>query len=111
MKRPRTAEFARKLKQLREAKGMSLTSLADRLHVSTPCVWNWENGKSLPRPRVRAELAKILNTSVEELRLPSAKIERSQSAAAVNDLVMKAKLEIAAACGLPPSRVEITVRY
>lgn len=52
----------------RKQLGMTQADVAERLKVSFQAVSKWENG-TLPNVEVLVELAKILNTSVDEILL------------------------------------------
>lgn len=55
------------LAEARERAGRSQDSLGDLLGVTGKTVSHWERGVSIPRPDVRAELAKALGFTMDEL--------------------------------------------
>jgi len=59
--------FAKKLKQLRQQTGWSQEQLADRLNVTRQAVAKWERGTGFPDIDNVQALAKLFNTSVNEL--------------------------------------------
>ena len=59
--------FAKKLKQLRQQTGWSQEQLADRLNVTRQAVAKWERGTGFPDIDNVQALAKLFNTSVDEL--------------------------------------------
>lgn len=59
--------FAKKLKQLRQQAGWSQEQLADRLNVTRQAVAKWERGAGFPDIDNMQALAKLFNTSVDEL--------------------------------------------
>ena len=59
--------FAKKLKQLRQQTGWSQEQLADRLDVTRQAVAKWERGAGFPDIDNVQALAKLFNTSVDEL--------------------------------------------
>ncbi len=59
--------FAKKLKQLRQQAGWSQEQLADRLNVTRQAVAKWERGAGFPDIDNVQALAKLFNTSVDEL--------------------------------------------
>jgi transcriptional regulator with XRE-family HTH domain len=67
------SKFALYLRNLREAKGLSLRSLAARAGVSQVAIWKWERGGSRPGPRFIPSLAKALEVSTLALRTLAAK--------------------------------------
>ena len=52
---------------LRKEKGMTQTSLADKLNISNRTVSKWENGDGFPDITILPELGKVLGVSVVEL--------------------------------------------
>ena len=59
--------FAKKLKQLRQQTGWSQEQLADQLNVTRQAVAKWERGAGFPDIDNMQALAKLFNTSVDEL--------------------------------------------
>ena len=59
--------FAKKLKQLRQQADWSQEQLADRLNVTRQAVAKWERGAGFPDIDNVQALAKLFNTSVDEL--------------------------------------------
>lgn len=62
-----TESFMAAFRQRRKSKGLSLQDLADRLQVSLNTVWNWEHGKTQPRPAQYPQLA--FHLGIEPLHL------------------------------------------
>ena len=56
-----------RLRELREKMGLSQQDVADRSGVSLTQIWRYENGKSDPTLDAIAEIAKVLNCSVDYL--------------------------------------------
>lgn len=50
----------------REARGLSVAELADRVGVSAMSVYNWESGRSRPRLRNLSALCKTLRLRISE---------------------------------------------
>lgn len=59
--------FSDRLKQLRVQHGFTQEALAARLGVSQGTVGNWEGGKREPDFQTVAALARILNTTTDDL--------------------------------------------
>ncbi len=53
--------------QLRRKKGMSQEALAEKLGVSAQAVSKWENDQSCPDIQLLPQLARVLDTTVDEL--------------------------------------------
>jgi len=60
-------EVGKRMRRLREAKGLSRRSLADALHVNVTSLVGWEGGVRLPRAGVRKRLARLLDTNIATL--------------------------------------------
>ena len=59
--------FGEKIKQLREEKGMTQQSLADKLYVTRQAVSRWEHGMRYPDLLTAKKIAQVLDVSVDEL--------------------------------------------
>ena len=60
------------IKEARISKGLRQKELAERLGVSSVAVCRWEQGKTFPNAKRLKTVAKVLDTTVEEL-LPEGK--------------------------------------
>ncbi len=60
-------EIAEKLKELRIKSGLSQEKLAEQLNVSRQAVSKWETGEALPDMENMIALARLYNTSLDEL--------------------------------------------
>lgn len=60
-------EFGEKLKQLREEKGMTQQTLAEKLYVTRQAVSRWECGARYPDLLTAKKIAQILEVSIDEL--------------------------------------------
>lgn len=60
-------EFGEKIKQLREEKGMTQQTLAEKLYVTRQAVSRWECGARYPDLFTAKKLAYILNVSIDKL--------------------------------------------
>jgi transcriptional regulator with XRE-family HTH domain len=69
-------QFARCLRTLREAQGLSIRDLAALIGVSSVTIWKWEKGDSKPRARSLSPLAKALDVSPGSLA-PIANMNRA----------------------------------
>ena len=65
-----------KLRQLREAAGLSVREVARQIGESNTNVSYWERSGQIPRSDVLTSLAKVLGVSVEELLGENAKAKR-----------------------------------
>ncbi|MBD5135145.1 MAG: helix-turn-helix transcriptional regulator [Lachnospiraceae bacterium] len=60
-------EFGEKIKHIREEKGMTQQTLAEKLYVTRQAVSRWECGARYPDLLTAKKIAKILNVSLDEL--------------------------------------------
>jgi transcriptional regulator with XRE-family HTH domain len=64
MARPKS--LSRQLRLLRQERGLRVADVADRLGVTTACVYHWETGRSRPRSGNLSALCKILRVPLRE---------------------------------------------
>lgn len=60
-------ELSEKLQELRKEKGLTQEELAEALFVSRTAISKWESGASDPSTSNLLTLAKLFNTTAEEL--------------------------------------------
>ena len=60
-------EFSKKLKELREKRGISQQALADDIYVSRSAVAKWENGLGMPCKESQQVLCDFFNVAYDEL--------------------------------------------
>jgi transcriptional regulator with XRE-family HTH domain len=73
--------FALALRRLREDAGLSQRALSRALGLTNSAVWQWEQGRAIPRPEVVAALEKELGLAAGTLSrllgyLPAGAVER-----------------------------------
>ena len=56
-----------KIRELRQARGLSQARVAEDVGVSKPSVCKWETGVSVPRTELLPLLARVLDCSIDEL--------------------------------------------
>lgn len=106
---PRTAltaldgDFGHRLQRLRKQRGMTLAQVAERLGVSKPTVWAWEQGRSRPVGNRIDPLAEALGVSRSEL-YPDA-----DDQSLLHDLLVRVRAEIAAVAGASPEKIRILI--
>ena len=59
--------FGRKLRAIRQKKGLSQKALADMLFVTRKCVGNWEVGIRKPDLEMLGKISRALNISISDL--------------------------------------------
>lgn len=65
-----TGSIGRRIRHLRETKGLSRAALAGKIDVDVSSIAGWESGKRLPRVAIRSRLAKALDCELSELLSP-----------------------------------------
>lgn len=56
-----------RIRELRQARGLSQARVAEDVGVSKPAVCKWETGASIPRTELLPLLARVLGCSIDEL--------------------------------------------
>lgn len=116
----KTFSFATRLRLLREHHRLSKTALAERVGVTTTCVWNWEEGNTLPRSANLAALSEALGAPIGYLRdgadwdgapAISREVERPDRGVTLPEVIAEAKLRIARMAGIAPENVNISLDY
>lgn len=118
-----TSSLARRLKQLRLDRDLTRAELAERSGISTPSIWAWETGRTVPRLQSLEILAKGLGVPVTELQIGGSSMLVETIASAVDgredgvnvhstrltELVEASKIQIALLAGTTPDRVSISI--
>lgn len=104
-----------RLRSLRHELSFTLDDIARSVGVTRACVCQWESGKTYPRHKYLRLIAEVLNTSVgyllneEELRGGEWRKATNQIRPSRAAVILRARLEIAAAMDLDISSVRIEV--
>lgn len=94
--------FGIRLHRLRKQRGLTLAQVADRLGVSKPTVWAWEQGKARPVSGRLEALAEILAVAPADLVADA-------PASALGALLDRVREQIARAVGSPPDKIRIMI--
>ncbi len=62
-------KIARQIAELRKSKGITQSELGDRVGVSFQAVSKWERGETLPDTAILPDLARVLETSIDNMLL------------------------------------------
>ena len=89
--------FANKLKELRQEKGISQAKLAEDIYVSRSAIAKWENGLGIPSDESLELLAKYFNVSEDELLQNK---ENEQILTSKNQTIQDQKIVIGFAMGV-----------
>jgi len=110
-------ELPARLTRLRRERGISRSTLAAHTGISTPSLWAWEVGKTMPRRKGLIALAKALGVSAGELlgEAASPPSTRAKDVArdlqGLGDLLDRSKREIAALAGVEADKVKISIEF
>ncbi|MBR4913665.1 MAG: helix-turn-helix transcriptional regulator [Clostridiales bacterium] len=91
-------DFGEKIKELREAKGMTQQNLADLLFVTRQTVSRWEGGSRYPDLVTAKNLADILDTTVDALMADDASMLIEQRSKAYGRFAGKIETMVIALC-------------
>jgi transcriptional regulator with XRE-family HTH domain len=105
---PGPEPFPERFARLRKASGLTLAAIADKLGVSKPTVWAWEQGKARPVEGRLEALAEALGVARSELT-PDRDLPRFDDSAELLPIVARSRIAIAAALGIKPERIKIAI--
>ncbi|MXP27340.1 helix-turn-helix domain-containing protein [Porphyrobacter algicida] len=117
------SSLARRLKQLRLDRDLTRAELAEKSGISTPSIWAWETGRTVPRLQSLEILAKGLGVPVTELQIGGSPgmlesiggmVESNEDGMDLRsirlaELVEASKIQIAMLAGTTPDRVAISI--
>lgn len=81
-----TEKIAGQISSLRKAKGLTQNELGERVGVSFQAVSKWERGETLPDISVLPDLAKVLETSIDNILLGGEKQVEYKGKICVSDM-------------------------
>jgi len=91
-----------KLHRLRKLRGLTQGELANRLGVSKPTVWAWEQGRARP-------IEDRLEAIAEALGVESGDLRPSRTVPGLTDLIARCREQIAAVVETTPDKVRIMI--
>jgi transcriptional regulator with XRE-family HTH domain len=106
--------FARRLRDTRQACGMTQWDFAEKLDVSSNTVWSWEKGRSRPNPSRIKKIASVLEVTEEFLRTGADVVEATpedDSHEPLTSDIEQLRQKIALAVGILPSQVRLSVEF
>jgi DNA-binding XRE family transcriptional regulator len=107
-----TQDIGSRIRHLREMQGLTRSQLAKAVGVTFAGVYNWEEEGRVPRMDTLSKLAEALGVSAHFLMTGKEgpkTAEPVQQPKTIKALMKKAQADFAAAMGLPPERVRVTV--
>lgn len=81
-----TEKIAGQISSLRKAKGLTQNELGERVGVSFQAVSKWERGETLPDIAILPDLAKVLETSIDNILLGGEKQVEYKGKISVSDM-------------------------
>ena len=81
-----TSKIAEQISALRKNKGLTQNELGERVGVSFQAVSKWERGETLPDITVMPDLAKVLETSIDNILLGGEKQVEYKGKITVSDM-------------------------
>lgn len=81
-----TQKVGSQIAMLRKAKGITQNELGERIGVSFQAVSKWERGETLPDTAILPDLAKILETTIDNILLGSEKVIEYKGKCTVSDI-------------------------
>jgi transcriptional regulator with XRE-family HTH domain len=107
-------EISKRIKDTREARGMTASEVARLVGVTPTAVWNWEKNSITPRRPALEQIAKVLGVSMPFLLTGKEEIREvggERTVATVASILEDAKARLVEATGLAPDRVKLNVQF
>jgi transcriptional regulator with XRE-family HTH domain len=111
--------ISERIKEVREAQGLTASELARRVGVTGTAVWNWEKNSVTPRRPILEAIAQVLGVSATFLLTgndDNAKAVPGRAGSVVATLsvasiIREARAKLAEATGLPLERIKLDVHF
>ncbi len=103
--------FGKRLKWLRQRRGMSMAQLAEKVGVSKVTVWNWEHGNSRPRDAAMIAAAQTLGVAPSQFVLGATFCNDAEEATSLSSLIEQYRRDIASIAGVSIDSVQIKVSF
>jgi transcriptional regulator with XRE-family HTH domain len=108
------AEISKRIKETREARGMTASELARLVGVTPTAVWNWEKNSITPRRPALEQIAKVLGVSIHFLLTgegETRQLDETRSVGTVASILEEAKAKLVEATGLSPDHIKLNVQF
>lgn len=106
--------ISRRIRETREARGITASEFARLVGVTPTAVWNWEKNSIRPRRPALEQIAKVLGVSIsflltgkEEMR----ELDAAPSVGSVASILEDARARLARATGLTLDRIKLNVQF
>jgi HTH-type transcriptional regulator, cell division transcriptional repressor len=102
-----------RIKEVREARGLTASELARRVGVTATAVWNWEKNAVTPRRPVLDAIASVLGVAPAFILTGNNEgaSAASDAAGSVASIVRDARVKLAEATGLPLDCIRLDVHF
>jgi transcriptional regulator with XRE-family HTH domain len=107
-------EISRRIRETREARGMTASGFARLVGVTPTAVWNWEKNSITPRRPALEQIAKALGVSIHFLLTGEGgtmQVDETRSVGTVASILEDAKAKLVEATGLSPDRIKLNVQF
>jgi transcriptional regulator with XRE-family HTH domain len=108
-------DFAKRLRNMREARGMTRSAFARRVSVTPTAVWNWETQYARPKPNALSKIASVLEVSENFLTTGAdsngSNTPEAEAPESLRSIIDDAMRKIATATGMPLSRIRLSVEF
>jgi transcriptional regulator with XRE-family HTH domain len=107
-------EISKRIKETREARGLTASELARLVGVTPTAVWNWEKNSITPRRPALEQIAKVLGVSTHFLLTgegETKQMDETRSVGTVAKILEDAKAKLVEATGLAPDHIKLNVQF
>jgi transcriptional regulator with XRE-family HTH domain len=107
-------EISKRIKETREARGITASELARLVGVTPTAVWNWEKNSITPRRPALEQIAKVLGVSIPFLltgKEEIGQVDETRTVGTVASILEDAKAKLVEATGLAPDRIKLNVQF
>jgi|SRR5437016_10762891 len=109
-------DISKRIKETREARGISASEFARLVGVTPTAVWNWEKNSIMPRRPALEQIAKVLGVSIAFLMSGKEEIieagkPMAPTVESVSAILDDARARLSLATGLALERIKLNVQF
>lgn len=101
------------IRELRRKAGLSVPKIAAEMGVSKTAVWNWDRGKSFPKPELVPRLATLLKVDQAMLVRPPdgrrSAVNVADDVLTVREILADTRARLARKLGLPQGQIKLSM--
>jgi transcriptional regulator with XRE-family HTH domain len=112
--RNRFSDTSKRIKETREARGMTASEFARLVGVTPTAVWNWEKNSIMPRRPALEQIAKVLGVSTDFLLYGNSGngvAEPPKAPDSMTVIIEDARARLAQATGWTLDRIKLNVEF